>query len=93
LESFTCQKNDGENIKIYEGLVEGKIIASEDISSFDYYFEVTRFGKKLGELKQSDLHPSLYSARAMAAKNLRDDKYILSKKIEDIPVWTGKYQG
>jgi hypothetical protein len=35
LESFTCQ-NDGENIKIYEGLVEGKIIASEDISSFDY---------------------------------------------------------
>jgi inosine/xanthosine triphosphate pyrophosphatase family protein len=57
LESFTCQ-NDGENIKIYEGLVEGKIIASEDISSFDYYFEVTRFGKKLGELKQSDLHPS-----------------------------------
>jgi inosine/xanthosine triphosphate pyrophosphatase family protein len=49
LESFTCQ-NDGENIKIYEGLVEGKIIASEDISSFDYYFEVTRFGKKLGEL-------------------------------------------
>jgi hypothetical protein len=29
----------------------------------------------------------------MAAKNLRDDKYILSKKIEDIPVWTGKYQG
>jgi hypothetical protein len=40
-------KNDGENIKIYEGLVEGKIIASEDISSFDYYFEVTRFAKKL----------------------------------------------
>jgi hypothetical protein len=38
------------------------------------------------------LHPSLYSARA-TAKNLRDDKYILSKKIEDIPVWTGKYQG
>jgi hypothetical protein len=37
-------QNDGENIKIYEGLVEGKIIASEDIS-FDYYFEVTRFGK------------------------------------------------
>jgi hypothetical protein len=35
---------------------------------------------KARELKQSDLHPSLYSARAMAAKNLRDDKYILSKK-------------
>ena len=86
-------KNDGENIKIYEGLVEGKIITSEDISSFDHYFEVTRFGKKLGELKQSELHPSLYSARAMAAKNLRDDKYILSKKIKDVSVWTGKYQG
>jgi hypothetical protein len=62
LESFTSQ-NDGENIKIYEGLVEGKIIASEDISSFDY-FEVTRFGKKLGELKQSDLHPSLYLSKS-----------------------------
>jgi hypothetical protein len=42
---FYLPKNDGENIKIYEGLVEGKIIASEDISSFD--FEVTRFEKKL----------------------------------------------
>jgi hypothetical protein len=74
---FYLPKNDGENIKMKD-LVE-KIIASEDISSFDYYFEVTRFGKSW-RVKQSDLHPSLYSARAMAAKNLRDDKYILSKK-------------
>lgn len=86
-------KNDGVYIKIYEGYIEGRIVASDDISSFDHYFVVTKYGKKLGELKQTDLDHSLYSARAMAAKNLKEDKYILSKKIEDIPEWTGEYQG
>ena len=85
-------KNDGEYIKIYEGLVKGEIIASEDISSFDHYFSVDGYDKTLGELKATDIEPALYSARAMAAKNLREDKFIVRKRIKFIPEWTGKYQ-
>lgn len=85
-------KNDGEYIKIYEGFVKGEIIASEDISSFDHYFSVDGYDKTLGELKATDIEPALYSARAMAAKNLREDKFIVRKRIKFIPEWTGKYQ-
>jgi len=85
-------KNDSESIKVYEGFIEGRIIKSDDISSFDHYFEVAGFNKTLGELKNSSIDPTKYSARAMAAKNLRDDKFIESRKISDIPKWTGRYQ-
>ena len=85
-------KNDGEYIKVYEGFIKGKIIASDDISSFDHYFSVDGYDKTLGELKATDIEPALYSARAMAAKNLREDKFIVRKRIKFIPEWTGKYQ-
>lgn len=85
-------KNDGEYIKVYEGFVEGEIVASEDTSSFDKYFKVTKFDKLLGELKMTDTDPALYSARAMAARNLRQDRFIARKRIKFIPKWTGKYQ-
>jgi|DEB19_MinimDraft_2_1074335.scaffolds.fasta_scaffold09891_3 inosine/xanthosine triphosphate pyrophosphatase family protein len=85
-------KNDGEYIKIYEGFIKGEIIASEDTSSFDHYFSVDGYDKTLGELKATDIEPALYSARAMAAKNLREDKFIVRKRITFIPEWTGKYQ-
>jgi inosine/xanthosine triphosphate pyrophosphatase family protein len=85
-------KNDGEYIKVYEGFVEGEIVASQDTSSFDKYFKVTKFDQLLGELKMTDTDPALYSARAMAAKNLREDRYIVRKRVKYIPEWTGKYQ-
>ena len=85
-------KNDGEYIKIYEGFIKGEIIVSEDTSSFDHYFSVDGYDKTLGELKATDIEPALYSARAMAAKNLREDKFIVRKRITFIPEWTGKYQ-
>jgi len=40
----------------------------------------------------TDTDPALYSARAMAAKNLRQDRFIARKRIKFIPKWTGKYQ-
>jgi inosine/xanthosine triphosphate pyrophosphatase family protein len=85
-------KNDGEYIKIYEGFIKGEIITSDDVSSFDHYFSVDGYDKTLGELKATDIEPALYSARAMAAKNLREDKFIVRKRIKFIPEWTGKYQ-
>ena len=85
-------KNDGEYIKVYEGFIKGEIISSDDISSFDHYFSVDGYDKTLGELKATDIEPALYSARAMAAKNLREDKFIVRKRIKFIPEWTGKYQ-
>ena len=85
-------KNDGEYIKIYEGFIKGEIIVSEDTSSFDHYFSVDGYDKTLGELKATDIEPALYSARAMAAKNLREDRFIVRKRIKFIPEWTGKYQ-
>ncbi len=85
-------KNDGEYIKIYEGFIEGEIVESDDLSSFDKYFKVTKYDKLLGDLKLTDINSYLYSARAMAAKNLRQDKFILRKRIKFIPKWTGKYQ-
>jgi inosine/xanthosine triphosphate pyrophosphatase family protein len=85
-------KNDGEYIKVYEGFVEGEIVASQDTSSFDKYFKVTKFDQLLGELKMTDTDPALYSARAMAAKNLKEDRYIVRKRVKYIPEWTGKYQ-
>jgi inosine/xanthosine triphosphate pyrophosphatase family protein len=85
-------KNDGEYIKVYEGFIKGEIISSDDISSFDHYFLVDGYDKTLGELKATDIEPALYSARAMAAKNLREDKFIVRKRIKFIPEWTGKYQ-
>mgnify|MGYP000066634052 CR=1 FL=1 len=85
-------KNTSTHIKVYEGFVEGTIIESVD-TSFDNYFMVKGLNKTVGELKQSTIDPKLYSARAMASHNLKEDNYIIMRDITNIPEWTGSYQG
>ncbi len=88
-------RNTGDKIKVYEGIVEGKIMEKkEEGRSFSPYFFIDINGEKksLLELRDSDVSPLLYSARAKAAQNLKNDNYIVVKDIKDIPEWKGEWQ-
>lgn len=89
-------RNTGDQIKVYEGVVEGKIMEKkEDGMSFSPYFYIdTETGQKsLKELRESNISPLIYSARAKAAQNLKNDNFVVVKDIKDIPEWEGEWQG
>lgn len=89
-------RNTGEQIKIYEGIVEGKILEKkeEGMSFAPYFFIETKDGQKsLQELRGSNISPLIYSARAKAAQNLKNDNFIVVRDIKDIPEWSGEWQG
>lgn len=85
-------KNDGTYITIYEGMVEGVIGPKKmDGIAFDPYFYID--GKCLTELKaDNSIDPLNYSARSIAANNIKNDTYIKKIRISDIPEWKGEYQ-
>lgn len=87
--------NDGENIRIYQGVIKGELTdALEGVSGgfgFDTYFIPEGSSQTLYELElinKKDFH----SARRLAVDSLISDSPIKVVAIKDIPTWTGKYQ-
>lgn len=88
-------KNDGKYIKLYEGVLNGKIVSptSQIGFGFDPYFQPNGFDKTLNFLKEDPAVPDhKISARSKAAINLKKDNYIKKINIDKIPEWKGKYQ-
>jgi inosine/xanthosine triphosphate pyrophosphatase family protein/rhodanese-related sulfurtransferase len=89
-------KNDGKEITLYEGVIEGEMVKPEKVSSndfgFDPYFKVKGIDKTLKELKAESSNPLTYSARAIAANNLQKEKSIHKQKLEQIEEWSGDWQ-
>ncbi len=87
--------NDGVNINVYKGSVIGLIKPIENVPEnafgFDPYFFPKGVNKSLYDLEQEN-QKDKYSARKIAVSNLIKDSSILTKSIEKIPKWTGKYQ-
>ena len=85
--------NDGEYIKIYRGIVKGKIVKTENIndSDFDQYFIPDGSELRLLDLDKVGLKNN-FSARKLACENLVSDNHIIKIKIDNISQWTGNYQ-
>ena len=87
--------NDGEEIKIYEGIVKGILVKPsykvDETKSFgfDPFFKPNGSDKTLEELGKDKVK---YSSRKIAITNLLKDKHIHKIKLSKIPVWKGKYQ-
>ena len=84
-------------IKIYRGSVDGIItlpdVFPEDAFGFDLYFKpvADQHGKTLYQL-QKEGKKNTYSPRAIALKNLIDDKPLFIQDVNSIKPWIGKYQ-
>ena len=85
--------NDGTYIKVYRGITNGKLIKTDELSSFgfDNYFLPDGSDLTLGELEKIGRKDD-FSSRKIACLDLVNDVPILIIKISQIPNWTGKYQ-
>lgn len=85
--------NDGVSVRVYRGVIKGRIIKTKDISGFgfDSYFIPEGSDKTLSELDKIGEKDS-FSARKIAVYNLLKDKYVLKININDIKNWNGKFQ-
>jgi inosine/xanthosine triphosphate pyrophosphatase family protein len=85
--------NDGERIKVYRGIINGKIIKKDNIKGFgfDEYFVPDGTKLTLGDLNKLG-RKSDFSARRLAVENLVKDNICFEKKITQIKTWSGKYQ-
>ena len=86
--------NDGENIYIYRGTINGIIV--ENINNtpcfgFDGNFLPDGSDITLAELEIKG-NKDKFSARVISLKNLLNKKYLSKTNIKDIEKWTGKYQ-
>ena len=91
--------NNGEEIFIYRGSIEGNIISIDNIPDdsfgFDSYFipkEKNKANKSLHEFNKIGLKEK-YSGRKIALLNLLNNNYYSKTLISSIPIWNGKYQG
>lgn len=90
--------NNGTEIIIYRGIIEGKLISvdciPQDSFGFDSYFIplINNNDKTLYQLKKVGLKDT-YSARRIALMNLIKNDYVTKKLIKNIPAWNGAYQG
>jgi inosine/xanthosine triphosphate pyrophosphatase family protein len=86
--------NKGDEIFVYEGIMEGTIINKEVNSNsfgFDSYFIPLNSGLTLHELEERGLKDD-FSARRIAVENFLKDKYIYKIKMDSIKDWEGEYQ-
>lgn len=88
--------NTGTEIKVYRGIIQGKLIKTDTIPDdsfgFDSYFVPKGTTKTLYELNKIGEKDN-FSARKIALLSLLEDKFVFTKQIKDIPNWNGKYQG
>jgi inosine/xanthosine triphosphate pyrophosphatase family protein len=82
--------NDGKQISVYQGMVQGKIVSPKGEGfGFDSYFQPLGSKLTLAELEEIG-KKDLFSARKKAVENLLADRSI---GVYDIPnTWTGDYQ-
>lgn len=86
--------NDGENINIFSGEIQGTITNKSTIKSdfgFDSVFLPVKSNFTLAELENKN-QKDLFSARKLAVSSLLSNNYIFEKKIKDIPIWNGEMQ-
>lgn len=84
--------NDGENIFIYRGIINGIIVEPKvDGFGFDPYFLPDGSDLTLSELDKEN-KKDLFSARKIALSQLLNKIEIIKKSIKEIPLFTGKYQ-
>lgn len=85
--------NDGEVIKVYRGIIEGKLVKTDDITGFgfDEYFIPDGSEYTLGQLDRMGKKP-LFSARRLVCENLLNDNFDFFIKISKISDWKGNYQ-
>jgi len=83
--------NDGENISVYKGEIEGRITKEQGSKGFAFDPFFIPKGSSL-TLTQLGERKRLFSARFNAIQNLIKDKKEFSIEIEKIKPWSGKYQ-
>jgi len=90
--------NDGKNIKVYRGFINGVITKEhgDEGFAFDPYFIPSILLKSnnvktLYELNEEGKKDD-FSARKNALINLMNKEEIYSTKISEIPKWNGRYQ-
>lgn len=81
--------NDGENIYVFRGSVNGRISSSSMGYGFGSKFYPEGMEKAM-DFIENDIH--YYSARKIAIENFKNNNPMYVVKISDIPEWTGKYQ-
>jgi inosine/xanthosine triphosphate pyrophosphatase family protein len=84
--------NDGQNISVYRGIINGKITLERENSEafgFDDYVIPHGTDKTLFELGNDK---NKFSARRLALENFKKNKKEFVKKIKEIKAWTGSYQ-
>lgn len=85
--------NKDEKIKVYRGIINGKIVKKDNITGFgfDEYFIPDGSTFTLGELDRMGTKPE-FSARRIAVENLIKDNSHFEKDIDKIETWKGDYQ-
>lgn len=85
--------NDGENIQLFKGEVEGVIDAKTEIKGFgfDSIFKPLGSSLTLYELEEAGLKDD-FSARKNAVQMLKNNQTTATFTIKDIPKWVGAYQ-
>jgi inosine/xanthosine triphosphate pyrophosphatase family protein len=85
--------NDGENISVYRGSVEGKIKNRTDGRKeygFGLKFYPHGYDKPIDDIEKDMYY---YGARRIAINNFKNKKPLYVVKIANVPPWNGKYQG
>jgi len=85
--------NDGKQIKVYRGIIEGQLVKTDDISGFgfDEYFIPNGSPYTLGQLDRQG-NKALFSARKIACENLLNNNEEFVENIDNIANWVGGYQ-
>lgn len=87
--------NDGDTIRVYRGIVRGSIKVPDTIDSdafgFDQYFTPDDIQMTLHDLEKRGTKDA-FSARKLAVNALLNNDPVVSRKICDIPQWTGNFQ-
>lgn len=85
--------NDGKQIKVYRGFIDGKLVKKDDITGFgfDEYFVPDGTDLTLGELDRIGKKPE-FSARKIAVENLLKNNICFEVDIYKIDTWKGGYQ-
>jgi hypothetical protein len=81
--------NDGENVYVFRGSVNGRISSSTMGYGFGSKFFPDGMDKPI-DFIENDIY--YYSARKIAIDNFKNNRPLYVVKIDDIPAWTGKYQ-
>jgi inosine/xanthosine triphosphate pyrophosphatase family protein len=81
--------NDGENISVYRGSINGFISGSRQGEGFGSKFYPEGQDKPMDYI-ENNIH--YYSARKIAIENFKNKRPLYVVKISDIPPWSGKYQ-